>query len=286
MAIFSRFSAPIGSLWVTHGPTSVVSQGLGRSFSVGTPPFEGGEGTPNDFVIIAESNLTTARLLHVVDGGVARVAMMGTCQGNAFLANAIARQGNRVIVGGYDESLCEVNLGTGATTLLQAPTSADNEFVNDVHLASNGDVYWATSDGYVGRLGAGRISQQLDPSGIIGLDGLPGGTIWAVSDQGYVTTIHADGGVAGTADYSGLLGRAYSLKVTTDGVFIGAFGGLGHRTRFTDGGFELFTLPLPSSSVRSYLVTGAPGAIHVSGDEGPINSPTDAWFFSLIPRTQ
>ena len=98
-----------------------------------------------------------------------------------------------------------------------------------MHLTSGGDVYWATSDGYVGRLGAGRITGQLDPSGVIGIDGVPGGPVWVVTDQGYVSVIQADGGVGGQQDYSGVLGRAYSLEVTSDGVFIGAFGGIGHR---------------------------------------------------------
>lgn len=285
-AIFSRFSAPIGSIWVSHGPTSAVSTGTASPYTVGTPPLDSVEGTPSDYVIVAESNLTIARVQHVVDGGVVRTFDMGTCGTGSFYASSVGRLGNRVVVGGYDESLCEVNLATGSRTLLQPETSSNNEFVNDVHITSTGEVYWATSDGYVGRVGAGRITGQLDPSGIIGIDGVAGGPIWVVSDQGYVTTIQADGGVGGQQDYSGLLGRAYSLEVTTDGVFIGAFGGIGHRTRFTDGGFQLFPLPLPSTTVRAYQVAGAPGAIHVSGDEGPISSPTDAWFFSLIPRTQ
>lgn len=282
-AIFSRLTTPVGAFWISHGPTST---GTATPYTVGTPPFASVEGTPSDYVIIAESNLTIARVQHVVDGGVVRTFDMGTCGTGNFYANSVGRLGNRVVVGGYDEGLCEVNLATGTRTLLQPETSSNNEFVNDVHIASNGDVYWATSDGYVGRVGSGRISTQLDPMGVIGLDGLPGGPVWVVTDQGYVTTIQTDGGIAGLEDYSGLLGRAYALEVTTDGVFIGAFGGVGHRTRFTDGGFQLFPLPLASSTVRAYQVAGTSGALHVSGDQGPINSPTDAWFFSLIPRTQ
>lgn len=282
-AIFSRFTTPVGAVWVTHGPTST---GTATPYTVGTPPFEAVEGTPSDYVIVTESNLTIARVQHVVDGGVVRTFDMGTCQTGSFYASSLARLGNRVVVGGYDESLCEVNLATGARTLLQPATSSNNHFVNDVHLTTGGDVYWATSDGYVGRLGAGRITGQLDPSGVIGIDGVPGGPVWVVTDQGYVSVIQPDGGVGGQQDYSGVLGRSYSLEVTNDGVFIGAFGGIGHRTRFTDGGFQLFPLPLPSSIVRAYQVAGAAGALHVSGDEGPISAPTDAWFFSLIPRTQ
>ncbi len=285
-AIFSRFSPMRSSIWVTHGNDPTPSPGSSRPFTVGAPPFEIFGGTPFDFVIITEADMTTARLQRVIDGGLPQVRFSGSCMGGSFLANAYERVGNRVILGGYDESLCELNLTTGQTTLLQAENgSMANRFVTDLYVSPGDEIFWGTSDGYIGKLGVGRITGQIDPDGIVGIDGIDGDNIWALTDQSIFVTRGTDGGFDFVANTSGIASRCYSLKVTTDGIFGGCFGGIVHKTRFTDGGFELFQLPIDPIQ-RLYGMSGGPEALHVIGDEGSINNVSSAFFFSLIPRTQ
>jgi hypothetical protein len=171
-------------------------------------------------------------------------------------------------------------------TLLQGENGGTgNEYVSDLYITPGDEIFWATTDGYIGKFGVGRITGQIDPDGINAIDGIDGDNIWAVSDQSIVLTRSTDGGFDQVANVSALASRSYSLKVTTDGIFIGAFGGLVHKTRFTDGGFEFFPLPVDPVQ-RNWQLSGGPGAIHVIGDEGQISNPSSAFFFSLIPRTQ
>lgn len=286
-AIFSRFSPTRSSIWVTHGSDPTPSTGSSRPFTVGTAPYEIFGGTPFDFLVITETDLTTARIQRVIDGGLPQVRFSGgMCQGMPFFPNTYERDGNRVFIGGRHESICELNLMTGMTTMRQAENgNTGNVYVSDLYLSPGDELFWATTDGYIGKLGVGRITGQIDPDGIVGLDGIDGDNIWAVSDQSIFVTRGTDGGFDFVANTSALSSRCYSLKVTTDGIFGGCFGGIVHKTRFTDGGFELFQLPIDPTQ-RLYGMSGGPEAIHVIGDEGPINSVSSGFFFSLIPQTQ
>ncbi|MBE2249357.1 MAG: hypothetical protein IAE78_07385, partial [Myxococcus sp.] len=285
-AVFSKYSGTPASQWITHGNDPTPSAGSARPFGVGAPGVKIFGGTPFDFLAITESSNTNARIQRVIDGGIPQVRYSGTCMGSSFFANCYERVGNRVIIGGRHESICELNLVTGATVLLQGENgNSGSEYVNDLYVTPGDEIFWGTSDGYIGKLGVGRITGQLDPSGIIGIDGFDGDNVWAVSDQSIVATRGTDGGFDFVADVNALAGRSYSLKVTTDGIFIGAFGGIVHKTRFTDGGFEFFPLPIDPTN-RVWNLSGGPEAIHAVGDEGPASTPTSAFFFSLIPRTQ
>lgn len=286
-AVFSKFTTPVGALWVSHGNDPTPSAGSARPFGIGAPPYEILGGTPFDFLVITETNLTTARIQRVIDGGLPQVRFSGgMCQGMPFFPNTYERDGNRVFIGGRHESICELNLLTGMTTMRQAENgNTGNVYVSDLYLTPGDELFWATTDGYIGKLGVGRITGQIDPDGIVGLDGIDGDNIWAVSDQSIFVTRGTDGGFDFVANTSALSSRCYGLKVTTDGIFGGCFGGIVHKTRFTDGGFELFQLPIDPIQ-RLYQLSGGPEALHVIGDEGPINSISSAFFFSLIPRTQ
>lgn len=285
-AVFSRFSTPIGALWVTPGGDPTPSAGSARPFGVGTPGYKIVGGTPFDFLVITETSNTNARIQRVIDGGIPQVRYSGTCQGSSFFANTYYRVGDRVIIGGRHESLCELNLATGATTLLQPQNGGTgNEYVSAIYVTPGDELFWGTTDGYIGKFGVGRITGQIDPDGIEGLDGIDGDNIWAVSDQNRVLTRGTDGGFDLVADVTPLTLRSYGLKVTTDGIFIAAYGGIVHKTRFTDGGFELFQLPVDPNH-RVYQLTGGPEALHATGDDGPAFNPSSAFFFSLIPRTR
>jgi hypothetical protein len=286
-AIFSKYSTPVGSIWVTHGSDPTPSSGNARPFSVGSPGHSVFGGTPFDFLVITETSMTNARIQRVIDGGLPQVRFSGTCQSTSFYANTYERTGNRVFIGGRNEAICELNLMTGQTMLVQPENGnmGTTEYVNDLYVSPGDEVFWATSDGYIGKLGVGRITGQIDPTGIVGIDGIDANTIWAVGDQSIVATRGTDGGFDVVGNFNALSGRSYSLKVTPDGIFIGAFGGVMHRTRFTDGGFELFQLPIDPIQ-RLYGISGGPEAIHVIGDEGSINNVSSAFFFSLIPRTR
>lgn len=285
-AIFSKFNNPVGSIWVSHGADPTPSAGTARPFTAGTPPFKIYGGSTFDFIIISESTMTNARVQRIIDGGIPQVRYSGTCQGSSFFANTTVRDGNRVLIGGYNEGICELNLTTGATTLLQMPNVATpNEYVSALYVAPSGEVFWGTTDGYLGQLGVGRVSGQIDVDGIVGLDGTDITNLYAVSDQGVVVKREDDAGFSTVDNILAIAGRAYSLKVTTDGVFVGSYGGITHKTRFTDGGFEFFGLPVDPNN-RTYFINGGPGAIHVAGDEGSASNPSGAFFMSLIPRTQ
>ncbi|MDP3499406.1 MAG: hypothetical protein Q8S33_03710 [Myxococcales bacterium] len=286
-AVFSRFSNPIGSLWVTHGNDPTPSAGSARPFGVGAPGHKIFGGTPFDFLVITETSLTTARIQRVIDGGIPQVRFSGgMCQGMPFFPNTYERDGNRVFIGGRHESICELNLMTGMTTMRQGENgNTGNVYVSDLYLTPGDELFWATTDGYIGKLGVGRITGEIDPDGIVGLDGIDGDNIWAVSDQSIFVTRGTDGGFDFVANTSALSSRCYSLKVTTDGIFAGCFGGIVHKTRFTDGGFEIFQLPV-SPVQRIWQLSGGPEAIHLIGDEDNLSNPSSAFFFSLIPRTQ
>lgn len=286
IAIFTKLTTPRASNWVTHGPDGQPSMGTSRVFTVGfNPPIDvgGNSGTPGDFIFISESDQVNASLRRVIDGGTPLSRYGGTCQGQSVLANTFARRGNRVIVGGYNDGLCEVDLATGGTTLLQAEgTFPTNIFVNGIAITADGGIYWSTSDGFIGQLGRGRITAEIDVDGMTGIDCIDNGPVWASSYSGTVVKSVDDGGfelVTNVAE------TTYGMTVTPDGVFIGAFGGIFHSTRFTDGGFDRFILPLPATQ-RIYSLTGASGALHVAGNHGNFSSPDEAFFLTLIPRTQ
>lgn len=286
VAIFSKFTSPTGALWVSHGNNPTPSPGSARPFAAGTPPYKINGGSTFDFVFISESTMTNARVQRIIDGGIPQVRFSGTCQGSSFFANTAVRDGNRVLIGGYNEGLCELNLTTGQTTLLQMPNVASpNEYVSAIYVAPSGEIFWGTTDGFIGQLGIGRVTGQLDVDGIVGLDGTGLTNLYAVSDQGVVVKREEDAGFSNVANILPIATRAYSLKVTSDGVFVGSYGGITHMDRFTDGGFEFFGLPVDPNN-RTFFITGGPGAIHVAGDEGNAGNPSGAFFISLIPRTQ
>lgn len=285
-AIFSKFNNPVGSIWVSHGNDPTPSAGSARPFTAGTPPFKANGGSTFDFVIISQSTMTNARVQRIIDGGIPQVRYSGTCQGSSFFANTTIRDGNRVLIGGYNEGICELNLTTGQTTILQMPNVVTpNEYVSALYVAPSGEVFWGTTDGYLGQLGVGRVTGQIDVDGIVGLDGTYLNNLYAVSDQGVVVKREQDAGFSTVDNILAIASRAYSLKVTTDGIFVGSYGGITHKTRFTDGGFEFFGLPVDPNN-RTFFISGGPGAIHVAGDEGSASNPSGAFFISLIPRTQ
>lgn len=285
-AIFSKFNNPVGALWVSHGNDPTPSPGTARAFAAGTPPYKINGGSTFDFVLISESSMTNARVQRIIDGGIPQVRYSGTCQGASFFANLAVRDGNRVLIGGYNEGLCELNLTTGQTTILQTPNVVSpNEYVSAIYAAPTGEVFWGTTDGYIGQLGVGRVTTQLDVDGIIGLDGTDLDNLYAVTEKGVVAKREQDAGFSTVADIQALASVSYSLRVTSDGVFVGAYGGIVHKDRFTDGGFEFFGLPVDPNN-RPFFISGGPGAIHVAGDEGNFSNPSGAYFISLIPRTQ
>jgi hypothetical protein len=284
IGIFVRYSTPATSAFVFHGPTPATSNGTLRPIGSGIGPYvEAHGGSGRDFLLITESNLITARLQRFVDAGIPQVRYSGTCAGMDVIGNSFYRTGNRVIVGGYEPGLCELNLTTGQTTLLQPEGNASPAiFVTDVYVTPADEIYFSTSDGYVHRLGTGRVGGQLDSSGIIAVDGTASDDVWAVSDNGQIFQLGTDGGFSSVA---ALTSRAFALKVTSDGVFVGTFGGLAHRTAYTDGGFELFPMPADPTH-RIFDISGGPGALHVVGTEGAFAAPNQAFFLTLQPRNQ
>jgi hypothetical protein len=220
--------------------------------------------------------------LRVVDGGIPQVRFSGTCGTGGFLsANALDRQGGRLVIGGDDDGLCELNIATNQFTMLQAPGSGSSR-IADLYVAPGGEVFYVTTDGYIGKQGVGRITQQLDPNGMNAVDGLSGDDVWAIGDQGGIYTLGTDGGFQ---LFTMLPNPAYALRVTTDGVFVSTYGGLAYKTRFTDGGFDFWGIPVDPNN-RPWQLTGGPGAIHVIGDEGPISNQNGVYYFTLIPQTR
>jgi hypothetical protein len=282
VGVFVRFTNPQLSAFVTHGPTPTTSTGSLRVLSGIGPNIQSFGGSGQDFLLVTESNLVTASVRRFVDGGIPQLRYDGMCAGSRVIANTLFRAGNRVLIGGYEPGLCELNLATGQTTLLQAEqVSSPAIFVTGIYAPGN-EVLFTTSDGYVNKLGVGRVSPLLDPMGMVGIDGTSGSDVWAIGDDGLIARRGVDGGFA---SFTQLPSRAYALEVTTDGVFVGTFGGLAHRTAYTDGGFELFSLPAASTQ-RAFGLSGGPGALHVVGNEGPFSSPTQAFFLTLQPRNQ
>lgn len=282
VGIFVRFTNPQQSSFVTHGPTAATSNGSSRVLSGIGPNVQSFGGSGQDFLLITESNLITASVRRFVDGGIPQLRYDGMCAGSRVIASTLYRAGNRVLIGGYDPGLCELNLATGQTTLLQAEqVLSPAVFVTGIY-APGSEVLYTTSDGYVNKLGVGRVSPLLDPVGMVGIGGTSGSDVWAIGDDGVIARRGADGGFS---PFTQLPSRAYALEVTSDGVFVGTFGGLAHRTAYTDGGFETFALPAAPSH-RVFGLSGGPGALHVVGNEGPFNTPTQAFFLTLQPRNQ
>ncbi|MER2560164.1 MAG: hypothetical protein ABTQ32_05555 [Myxococcaceae bacterium] len=283
-ALFSRYGSMKGTIWVSHGPDGNPSTGTARPFGGSAqPPMDvmGQTNNVNDMFVITESDLVTARLQRVVDGGLPQVRYSGSCAGMSVTLNAYDRVGNKIVIGGDDDGLCEFDVSTNQFTLLQAEGPGSSR-VSDVYVSPGNEVFWTTTDGYIGKLGVGRISGQIDPNGMVAIDGLDGDNIWAIGDQGMVLTRNVDGGFD---QVTTLAARAYALRVTIDGIFVGTYGGIAHKTRYTDGGFELFGLPV-NPMHRVWGIAGGPGAIHVVGDEGAFGTPDQAFFMTLIPRTQ
>ncbi|MBL8922919.1 MAG: hypothetical protein JNJ54_28985 [Myxococcaceae bacterium] len=285
-AIFSNYTART-SLWVTHGGTTPArGTGTARAFAsmaLGLrPPFDAVDGTPFDSLIIAEADMTIARLMRIVDGGAPFVVYSGSncTAGNDVSVSAYDRRGDVVVVAGYDNGLCEIDLATSQRRLL-SPEGMGSTYATDVYLSPGGDSYYTTTDGYVYKTGVGRVSPQLDPNGIDSIDGTSSDDIWVLTDQGIVATLMPDGGFDRVDD---ITQTTYSMKVTTDGIFVGAFGGVAYKTRFTDGGFDFWPLPMTDPTNRVFNITGQAGAIHISGNAGA--TPSEAFFLSLIPRTQ
>lgn len=284
VSVFVRFSNPQQASFVTHGPTPATSNGALRPVGAGIGPnVEAYGGRGQDFLLITESNLITARVQRFIDGGLPLVRYSGPCGGMRVIANALYRAGNRVIIGGYDPGLCELDLATGQTTLLQPEGSISPAvFVTDIFVTPAGEILYTTSDGYVNKFGEGRISPLLDPQGMVALDGTDGENVWALGDNGTITQRGVDGGFE---QFAQLSSRAYALTVTSDGVFVGTFGGLAHRTAYTDGGFELFPMPADPTH-RIFDISGGPGALHVVGTEGSFSNPNQAFFLTLQPRNR
>ncbi len=282
-ALFSRYGTMRGTIWVSHGPDGTPSTGTTRLFTGGAPPMDvmGQTNTVSDLFVVTESDLITARLQRVIDGGIPQVRYSGTCAGMSVTLNAYDRVGNKIVMGGDDDGLCEFDTSTNQFTLLQAEGPGSSR-VTDVYISPGNEIFWTTTDGYIGKYGVGRITSQIDPSGMVAIDGLDGDNVWAIGDQGIITTRNIDGGFDTVAT---LTSRAYSLRVTTDGIFVGTFGGIAHKTRYTDGGFELFGLPVDPTH-RVWGLAGGPGALHAVGDEGPFSAANQAFFITLIPRTQ
>lgn len=285
-AFFSKYS-PDSTLFVEHGPGA---NGTGRMLASLAPPLKIFGGSANDFFVISRANLTTASIFQIVDAGFPSSFYSGTCMGQDFFANSYDRDviNNRLLIGGRNEGICALNLATRQTTILQPDTMASPiQYVEDLYAAPSGEIFYGTDDGYIGKQGVGRISRQLDPNGVIGVDGTSGNDVWAVTDQCLVATSMDDGGFDVIADLGSVASRCYSMKVTPDGVFIAAFGGVAYRTRFTDGGFDFFSgLPVDISTARVWNISGGAGAIHLVGDDGPISSVNQAYFITLIPQTR
>lgn len=286
VGIFVRFSNPATSAFVTHGPTPATSNGALRPIGSGIGASVGANGgSGQDFLLITETNLITARVQRFIDGGIPQVRYSGNCGtgGMRVIANALYRVGNRVIIGGYDPGLCELNLATGQTTLLQAEGSISPAvFVTDVFVTPGDEILYTTSDGHVNKFGVGRISPLIDAQGMVAIDGTDGDNVWALGDNGKIAWRVPDGGFE---EFAALPSRAWAIKVTADGVFVGTFGGLAHRTAYTDGGFETFPMPADPTH-RIFDVSGGSGALHVVGTEGGFSMPNQAFFITLQPRNR
>ncbi|MDX2015303.1 MAG: hypothetical protein SFW67_34240 [Myxococcaceae bacterium] len=284
IGIFVKYTTPTQSAFVTHGPTPATSTGVLRPIGSGIGPYvEAYGGSGRDFLLITESNLITARVQRFVDGGLPQVRYSGTCAGMDLIGNAMYRIGNRVIIGGYEPGLCELNLTTGQTNMLQPEGNASPAvFVTDVYVTPADEIFFTTSDGYVHRFGVGRLGNVLDTNGMVSVDGTGSDNVWAIGDSGKIFQLGVDGGFEQVA---ALPARAFALKVTDDGVFVGTFGGLAHRTAYTDGGFDTFPMPADPSH-RIFDISGGPGALHVVGTEGAFNAPNQAFFLTLQPRNQ
>ncbi len=288
---FTRSATPAAVHIVEHDPNG-MGTGLTRPAPSAVPFVKVSGPSAKDFFMISNSNVISAPVYHFVDGGLAgTVFRSGStgCAGQDWFANSLSFDAvqNRLLVGGRNEGICSVNLAaSNATTVLQPDTMAGSQYVDAVFASPGGSVFYGTDDGYVGKVGVGRISAQLDPEGIRGIDGTSESNIWMVSQQCRVFAPAADGGIDLIADLSGLTSTCYSIAVTTNAVYIGAFEGILHRTRFTDGGFEFFQ-NLPTGAIpRFFNISAGPEAVHVVGDEGPASSPSQAFFYTLIPRTQ
>jgi hypothetical protein len=284
LAVFSRYvmapNATIGAAFVSHSNTGT---GLASRITITNSPYVVAfGGSARDVLLVTESNLTTAKLRQFIDGGIPQTLYSGDCAGTTISLNSFDRIGNRVIIGGSNDGLCELNLETRTTQVIQPEVSqSPNTFVNDVYVTPGNEIFWVSSDGYVSKFGVGRVSPPLDTNeGLLVIDGIDGDNVWALGANGVIAQRMTDGGFAEVAKLST---GGNSMKVTADGVFVGTRGGIAYKTRFTDGGFEVFRLPIdPNQTVAD--LSGGPGALHAVGFEG---SPAErGFFFSLQPRSE
>jgi hypothetical protein len=279
---------------VTHqqlgsAPTVVT---LGQQLGTGTEYADlwFGRGTPNDFYFFTNASLITAPLRRVEMGGLPVIVYQNVCGSTSFSPRSfvIVDDGGVLLVGGNDEGICEVEVNTNTSRILQPEVAGGpGNDVNAIYKSPGDEIFFTTEDGYVFKVGVGRVSPQLDTTlaGMVAIDGLSGDDVWAIGRDGVVAWRVPDGGFEA---FTNLNETLYDIKVTPEGIYVGAFGAIFYRTATTDGGFARYPLPTVGSVSRPYHLNAGPGYLHLVGDYGfnqPSGSPTGSFFITLRTRT-
>jgi hypothetical protein len=292
LAFFTNFGSSNETIMLQHNPGATPTQGDGGSLGPLTYfPYTVGVGIASDFFTLVGTDRVNAQLVRFVNrvGQTLWTGRTQACEGRDFSAFAVARRdANTLVLGGYNDSICLIDLTTRQTRLLRAASSnPSNQHVNQIWASPTGEIFWGSDDGYVSELDAGHVSDAYTTGtgwGVMGISGTSRDNVWALISTGDVLHREADGGFV---PFAKLEETAYSIAVTPDGVFVGAFNGIFHKTAFTDGGFERYFLPPPISSLsRASRMCGGRGFLHVGGDFGSYSDPDGAFFFTLRPRNQ
>ncbi|MCA2981401.1 MAG: hypothetical protein INH41_01350 [Myxococcaceae bacterium] len=293
-AIFKVRGASPRAVTLQHqqlGPaatTGIFRALLGMGVAYGD--LSAGKGRPDDFFFVTNASLTTAAIQRVQSGGLPGIVYDGTCGVTSIGARsfAIVGDGGVLLVGGNDEGLCEVEVNTNQSRVLQPEVqNGPGNDVTAIYQGADAGLFFTTEDGYVFKAGVGRVSPQLDTSsyGMVAIDGTAGGDIWAIGREGVVARLGDDGGFEPVATLGGPL---YGVRVTPEGVYVTAYGALFLRTGTTDGGFSRVPLPTVGSVSRPYHLNAGPGYVHVSGDYGLFSSngiPAGAFFMTFRTRS-
>ena len=294
-AIFKvRGTTPRAATFAHGGQTPGLTMGtlvsmLGTGTEYGDLWF--GRGTPDDYYFFTNSSLITAPIRRVQGGGLPVIVYQGTCGSTSFSPRsfAIVDDGGVLLVGGNDEGICEVEVNTFTSRIIQPEVNnGPGNDVNAIYKSPGDEIFFTTEDGYVYKVGVGRVSPQLDTTapGMLDIDGLSGDDVWAVGRDGVVAWRVPDGGFE---QFTNLNETLYGLEVTTEGVFVGGFGAIFYRTASTDGGFQRYPLPTVGSVSRPYHLKGGPGYLHVVGDYGfnpPSGNPSGSFFMTFRTRTR